>query len=261
MLIFELIKPGVFIKHESREIAYKFEELLNYIEFAFYDANISLNLFEYEMNKRAQNRGLSNQEWRNDFQKRRNLEGVIRKELDVQPHENHELVRFEVDIRLKKEYWQNGGIPLSHQHQLVFLHAKSFLYALDTIDKFLKVISQEVGAPQKIGEIHAKISKEFPNLRGVRNSSQHLEDRARGLGAGNPPKPLNLQPINNGFGSSPQGALMLNNLWGSKFGSTMSDGHYGEVDVSPESMSKIQLIIEQVYESFEWYGSRQHLPN
>ncbi|MXF14398.1 hypothetical protein FQ010_27010, partial [Escherichia coli] len=86
---------------------------------------------------------------------------------------------------------------------------------------------------------HDQIGKDFPDLRGVRNSTQHREDRARGLGVGREPKPLNLQPISNTFINAPQGALILNNLNGTKFGSTMSDGHYGEVDISPESLSKM----------------------
>ncbi|MCV5180175.1 hypothetical protein OFC21_32670, partial [Escherichia coli] len=84
-----------------------------------------------------------------------------------------------------------------------------------------------------------------------------LEDRARGLGAGREPKPLNLQPISNTFINAPQGALILNNLNGTKFGSTMSDGHYGEVDISPESLSKMQSIVQGVLDSFKWVGNQQ----
>jgi len=41
--------------------------------------------------------------------------------------------------------------------------------------------------------------------------------------------------------SAPNGGLLiLNSLNGAKYGSTMADGHYGEVDVSPESMERLQ---------------------
>jgi len=45
---------------------------------------------------------------------------------------------------------------------------------------------------------------------------------------------------------APGGVLALNNLNGSRYGSTMNDGHYGEVDVSPESMEKLRCILGDV---------------
>lgn len=261
MFIFELVKPGSHIKLEDRELAWKFEGLLRHLETAFYDANISLNFFEHERNSRSNSAGFSQQQWANDFQKRQILEQQVRKEFGFQPYENQEEVRLEAEIRLKREKWAGGSIPLNHQHQFIFLHAKSFLYAMDTIDKFLKAISEEPGCPPKIRELHAQIAKGFPDLRAVRNSAQHLEDRARGLGAGRERKPLVLKPLDNGFINAPQGALMLNNLFGTKFGCTMADGHYGEVDISAESLSKLQLVVQDVFNSFEWEGPKQHLPH
>lgn len=95
----------------------------------------------------------------------------------------------------------------------------------------------------------------------MRNTAQHLEDRSRGLGSGKSPKPLDLKPIDNNFISAPGGVLVLNSLNGSKYGSTMADGHYGEVDVSPESMSHLQEILNNILGSFKWHGSKQHKPS
>jgi hypothetical protein len=41
----------------------------------------------------------------------------------------------------------------------------------------------------------------------------------------------------------------------------MADGHYGEVDVSPESMNHLQTILKEVLNSFKWKGSPQHKPS
>ena len=260
MYIFELVKPGSRIKSEDREFAWKFESLLRHLETAFYDANISLNFFEHERNSQSHRDASSLEQWTSDFQRRQILEQQVREEFGYQPYENQDVVRFEAEVRLKREKWGRGSIPLNHQHQFIFLHAKSFLYAMDTIDKFLKVLSEEPGSPHKIRDLHAQIGKDFPDLRAVRNSAQHLEDRARGLGAGRVPKPLKLKPLDNGFINAPQGALMLNNLFGTKFGCTMADGHYGEVDISAESLHKLQLVIQEVFNSFEWEGPKDHLP-
>lgn len=40
----------------------------------------------------------------------------------------------------------------------------------------------------------------------------------------------------------------------------MADGHYGEVDISKESMVKLQFIIQEAFNAFEWIGPKQHLP-
>lgn len=40
----------------------------------------------------------------------------------------------------------------------------------------------------------------------------------------------------------------------------MADGHFGEVDVSPESMEKLKSIIQKTFNAFEWEGPKQHLP-
>lgn len=261
MLIFELTKPGSNLNLEDRELSWKFERLLSHLETAFYDANVSLNLFNAERDNRSGWGDQSPEQWQNDFQKRQVLEQQVRNELGLQPYERHDEVRFEVDARLKKEKWRNGDIPLSHEQRFIFLHAKSFLNALDSIDKFIEVLSEEDGAPAQIKQLHSQVAKGFPHLRAVRNSAQHLEDRARGLGAGGKvPKPLKLQPMDNGFVVAPQGALMLSNLFGTKLGYTMADGHHGEIDVSEESMLKITAIIQEVINSFPWVGPPQHLP-
>ncbi|CZW54384.1 hypothetical protein [Enterobacter kobei] len=260
MLIFELTKPGSSLLFDDMEVSRKFERLLNQLETAFYDANVALNLFNAERNNTAMFDENSFHQHRDDFQNRQILEAQVRQELGLGPYEGYEQVRVEVDTRLKRDKWSKGITPLSHQQRIIFLHAKSFLNALDTIDKFVKVISEETGAPDNIKKLHAKIAEDFPHLRAVRNSAQHLEDRARGLGAGKVPKPLKLQPLDNGFVIAPQGALMLSNLFGTKFGYTMADGHYGEVDVSEESMRNITTTIQEVFDSFTWQGFQQHLP-
>ena len=85
---------------------------------------------------------------------------LVRKEFEVINLMNIQNRFSEVELRLKKK-WNNGEYPLSHQHRLIFLHAKSFLYALDAIDKFLKVISKENGAPENIKNCMNSFLKTF----------------------------------------------------------------------------------------------------
>lgn len=263
MKVFELIVPGYIIKNEKREKSRKHEGLLRYLETSFYDANVALNLFEYERAHQSINNETpeQNQQY---HQRWHALEKQVREEFGLGPYDKLELVMYEVEKRLKIERWKNGEIPTDHKHRLIFLYAKNFLYALDTFDKFLKVLAEDGDAPEIIKEYYGQFTEEFPDLREVRNSSQHLEDRARGFGRRDPKgghELLNLKPVDNGIIFAPQGALVMEALCGSEYGCTMVDGHYGQVDISAESMSKIQAILQNVFNSFEWEGSRKHLPS
>ncbi len=53
---------------------------------------------------------------------------------------------------------------------------------------------------------------------------------------------------------------MLDNLNGSKFGTTMADGHYGEIDVTHETLEIIRDIVQEVIYSFQWEGAKEFLP-
>lgn len=263
MFVFEIIVPGTWLDYDDRDWTWKIENQLYSLQSQFFEANLALNLF-----MSAQTSGTSSfskDTWDADSKRRQEIRSELETKLLEQGKSYHEIydeLSLQTDIIFKREKWKQGSVPREFEHNLIFLYARAFLYALDGFDKFLGVLAKEDNVPEAISELHKKISITFPDLRGVRNTAQHLEDRSRSLGAGRTPKPLDLKPINNGFISAPNGgALILNSLNGSKYGSTMSDGHYGEVDVSPESMGHLQEILNDVLNSFEWRGSKQHKPS
>lgn len=259
MFVFELIVPGTWLDYEDRKWSWEVEEQLRHLQSQFFEANIALNLFA-----QAQRVGpsfVSRDTRERDSQRRHKIQRVIEQERgSMITHDDWDEIQFEVDVRFKREQWSNGRIPREFEHSIPFLYARAFLYALDTFDKFLGVLSKVNGITEEIAKLHEQMALAFPHLRGVRNSAQHLEDRARSLGPGG--KPLNLKPIENNLVDAPGGGvLMLNCLNGSNYGSTMSDGHYGEVDVSAESMIKLQGILKAVLQSFKWKGPRKHAPS
>ncbi|MEI9825510.1 hypothetical protein V5027_00185 [Enterobacter bugandensis] len=255
MYVCELIKPGSFICHENREYSRKFENLIGYLESSFYEANVSLNSFTDECNKIFNSNGKTYDDALAEMQRRKELAVIIRGELGLGLYDD---VSFEVESRLKREKWDQGIVPTSHENCLSFIFAKSFLYTLDSIDKFIKIISEEHDSPEKIKEIHVRLNTSLPHLRGVRNSTQHLEDRARRIGAKG--KKLDPKGVSNGSYKAPPGALFLSNLNGCSFGTTMADGHYGEVDVSIETLLIVRDIVQDVIYSFQWEGHRELLP-
>lgn len=260
MFIFEIVVPGTWLDYEDRKWAQNVENLLRSLESHFFEANLALNLFLCAQSTRLSFADHSH--WARESQRLSEIQRSIEQECGSSVSQgNWDDVRFEAEVRFKREKWSSGGTPREFEHNLPFMYARAFLYALDAFDKFLAVLSKEADVPEQAAKFHAQMLEEFPHLRGVRNTMQHLEDRSRGLGASRNPKPLDLKPISNGFVHAPSGgALILNSLHGSRYGSTMADGHYGEVDVSPESMERLQHILEGVLQSFKWRGSRRHAP-
>lgn len=261
MSVFELVVPGTWLDYEDRDWAWEVGGLLDNLQSHFFDANLALDLFARSQQSRVA-RSMSRDMWKRDIQLRREIRIVIEQEREQQglsTSEDWEELHHQTEVRFKHEKWKGGVMPREFEHRIPFMYAQAFLYALDGFDKFLGVLAKTEGVPKEIGTFHLKMADLFPDLRGVRNSTQHLEDRFRYLGAYG--KPLVLQPIDNQMVKAPAGALILNSLNGSKYGSTMADGHYGEVDVSPESMTALQGLLNDVLRLFCWRGPRQHRPN
>lgn len=259
MYIFEFVVPGTWLDYEDRDWSWKVGGLLDNLQSQFFEANLALNLFSSSQQARTLP-GLNREKWERDAQLRSEIQKVVELERGgMNFHENWEEIRFETDVRFKREQWARGTTPREFEHNTSFLYARAFLYALDGFDKFLGVLSKTENAPEAIADIHGKMATAFPALREVRNSAHHIEDRTRFLGKYG--KPLHLKPIDTEAIKAPEGALVLNNLNGSKYGSTMADGHFGEVDVSPESLTSLQGLLSEVLSAFKWKGPKQHLPS
>lgn len=261
MFVFEIVTPGTWLDYDDRDWARKIQNQLQFLESQFFEANTALNLFANALAMRPS--FADREKWERDSQRRAEIQRAIEQERDgLQSRNDWDEIHFEAEVRFKREKWSSGGVPREFEHNLPFIYARAFLYALDAFDKFLGVLAGEESVPAEVATYHEKVAEAFPHLRGVRNTTQHLEDRARGLGAGRNRQPLDLKPIDNAFISAPGGGvLVLNCLNGSRYGSTMSDGHYGEVDVSPDSMRHLQQILQDVLSSFKWRGPKQHAPN
>jgi hypothetical protein len=260
MYIFEIIKPGTWLDYDDREWCWEIEGILRNMEGQFYEANLALNMFLHVISRDRSY--FSCEQWEADANRR----SEIRREIEGRygnpyEHGTWDEIYFETEVAFKREQWQSGRMPREFEHNQAFMHARSFLYALDLFDKFLNVLRSRPNVPEKISDLYVKFGYTFPNLRGVRNTAQHIEDRSRGLGAGRNPKPLELKPIDSKMIRADRGELVLNCLNGTKYGNTMADGHYGEVDVAPESMESLRVILQEVLDSFKWKGPKNHLPS
>lgn len=259
LYVFEIIKPGTYLVGMDKDDAWLIIGQLDLIIMQFHEANIALNCF------------ISASEWRDDGGNRAVVEEDMRRrpaiyeqvlrEMEDNPNVSSEDIDFEASARFEKERWQRTGGPNAFKHMLPFIYAKTFLFALDGIDRFLELLSKDIakGVPKEVADWHGEFVRCFPQLREVRNSAHHSEDRSRGIRRGT--KELDLKPIIDGPIHAPHGgALLMNCLNGSRYGATMADGHYGEVDVSVESMRQLQRILQGIFDSFAWTGRKQLRP-
>lgn len=259
MFIFEIVTPGTWLECQNRDSQHRLDTLISSLKRTFFEANTALNLFTEE-------RGRAGPHWSRDqhdaFVDRRNRIEAERggNAWPMPSWERREEIRYEAEVIAKREAWCQGHVPRELRNPKIFIFARSFLYALDTFDKLMAVLCEDPAAPSGLKAFKTRMAQEFPDLREVRNSAHHMEDRARGLGRNG--KPLDLKGLDNEMVSAPNAhVLILDSLIDNRYGTTMADGSYGEVDVTPESMGKAAAILEGALQTFTWSGPKWHEPS
>jgi hypothetical protein len=259
MHILELTYPGTALDVEHRNQTRNIEILLHSIESSFTEATMALNLFEIEQLKPFPYGAEGSNEA--DNKRRQELTDSMISEHGIDKSDRRRLFEIfeQVELNLKREKAERGDLPRTYVFCLPFLYARSFLFALDGIRKFLDALNQEPNVPKEVNIIKSAFMLAFPALRGVRDTTAHLENRNIGLDKSR--KPLDLKPIANSFINAPSGGvLMLENLVGNKFASTMADGNYGEVEVSIESLRIVQNCLQKLIYTFKWTGMKRVYP-
>jgi len=259
-MIYEVIVPGNITSgfpNGDRRV----DELIDF----FYDANVALHLYQSVTTYDAGS-GFPSLE---DFERRRELREKIANELCVEQgisnrysmsFDSRNSFDFEVEVRLKKVRWEKEGGPKIFKSKQPFMHARSFLFALDNFEKSLGRLVKDDGCPDPLAVAHKFMIDSFPDLREVRNSTHHLEDRLRGEGRNG--KPLERKPINShGFNLPGGGLLLISGLVNNQFTCTKFDGNIGSVPVTIDSMDTLFKILQDVINAFVWEGHKRHLPS
>jgi hypothetical protein len=171
----------------------------------------------------------------------------------------------QIELEVARRYWAQGHVPSEYQHRVPFMHARSFLFAMDNTAKALgvlidpKKITLPSPADTKVAAQLTLWEQKFPHVEAVRNSAHHAEDRIRGKKTGE--KDIQLQPVTNGMVHAPHGGVtILSGLHNNRYGETMADGHYGEVEVSAATLTDATSIVQAVYDSFDWSGHAHWTP-
>lgn len=264
MNIFELTQPGTWLEgvedEQSRRDA---ESLLGLLTTCVQDAAIGLGMFE--QCQRAVGAPITDSATRiADIERQRLAEerltaalppGLSAEDRFHAMADVWERSRQEV----KRERWDEGILPSAYVHRIPFLHAKTCLYAFDSLHKALEALVGIPGVPSAVAEVLGDYEQAFPKLRCVRDSSHHVEDRIQGKKR---KTRIDLQPVVNEAISAPAGGvLVVDMLIGNRYGSTLADGSYGEVEVSTQAVAQARSCVQRVLNAFEWHGPAIHLPS
>jgi hypothetical protein len=267
LYVFELTWPGTWLDDLPDQVAFDVDKMLVLLESALADAAVSLGLFEAEQAAAAARHARRREEW----ERKRATEAALVADFERQlapdlPVEERwrldEQTRERAHVEAKRARWQSGELPDTYAHRLPFLYAKACLYALDTIAKALRTLARMPGLPAAVAQARDGFEARFPTLVAVRDSAHHPEDRIRGVrGRAGRETPIVTQPILSDVIHAPGGGVVvLDMLDNNRYGGTLADGTYGEVEISAETVAGAQQVIQQIVDAFSWRGPRQHKP-
>lgn len=254
MPIFEIEIPGSLVEPYEE----KLDLMLKKLERVFYEANAALILFNNAKPPKPDSSSFHESVMAMS-QRTSEIQSALYPEAPA-PRDLKAIreMHARVNLEYQREQWAAGILPMAISMQIRPILARAFLYAFDTFDRCLADLSNYPNVPEGLRAISAEFRVKFPDLREVRNSAHHQEDRAVGMiDKKNPLIPL---PIDNGAIRSHGEARVSANLIGNVYGETMRDGNLGSMDVSEESMHKLRDTLSAVLKSFDWLGPTQRRP-
>jgi hypothetical protein len=162
--------------------------------------------------------------------------------------------RAALNDRAKQEvlhaHWATGALPRAYRMRLPFLHAKGFVVALDRAAKGLRGLARlRTPVQGKLVAICDELDADMPQLRLVRDSAAHPEDRAqRKQGIGR--KPIPAVPQDNQLVVDPIGAgTFMEVLQNRQFGGTVEGGDLAWVDVTAQTLLRVRDFAQRAFDT------------
>lgn len=249
MYIAEIIYPGTRLDLPDKDTSFEVEGMLRHLEDRVTEAAISLSMFEACQVERSDPR----QEWERDAQIRREIDDQLRLEAGENYYQNFDAYRLEAERRSVRRKAELGIVPRAYSHKIPFIHAHSFVYAVDSFGKFLDELCDYDVVPKEVRAVRDEFNARLPMVRKIRNSALHVEDRSRRY-ASTPDKRKGRRMEVNGF-------LGLSNLEGNQLCYTIDDGSYKRIAISPESLSIMVETLNKVLAVLPWTGPPNIAPS
>ncbi|MFQ6600529.1 hypothetical protein [Flavobacterium sp. C3NV] len=150
------------------------------------------------------------------------------------------------DIKNRKPI---DGIPLDQFQRLLFIYAHSFLDAIVKIANTIFVMTKQNKTPfipddvrEKLTILKDEFDNEFPHVRDIRHSWQHIEDRMRGKGQNE----KNIESL----------MLVLSTLYNDNLTYTISDGTQHHITINLDTFKRAEYYVQQTFDSFKWVKGR-----
>ncbi len=249
MYIAEIIRPGTWLDLADRDVAFELEGMLSNLEDRVAEAAIALTMFAAATHTRGDPRS----EWERDAQIRTEIDDQLRKEVGELYYRDFDKFRLESERRALKRKAELGLAPRSYSHKIPFIHAHSFVYAIDSFGKFLDELCDYDVIPDSAREIRDEFNNRLPMVTKIRNSALHLEDRSRRYASANDKKKGKRMKVD--------GFLGLSNLEGDQLCYTIDDGSYQRISVNAETLSVLVETINKLLSALPWRGPPHVVPS
>lgn len=279
--LYILVRPGLRLKMPSSSDAHS---LVSAAISKFISANLALFLFDQEYHKPRSSPmdSLEDAESRRREATLKVMRSVF-KGIEVDSsnvdhflrslsRESYENIINRVGETIIEEEWRNGRVPREMEFEKRLLFAHSFLDAVSMLGNLIGKIASEDSMDSKVIDACGIFDAEFPQIKRVRNSAQHLEDRIRRKGPGN--KPMPIKPITatetggpltekfikvEGSGSI-NSLLVTSGLINRHLSYTTMAGIVEGIEVSDDTLIKIHKILQDILNALPWAGEPTPVP-
>lgn len=244
MKIFEVFIPGSFLD-DSQGYSKDSATIFQLLRLAFHEANLAVELYSESNDWRRNGKDSSLKE--QDREGRERIDAQY-KDLGSNGLEARHDRDFEVERLYKIEQWGRGRIPSEFKTAKTAIYSKAFVSALDSVGKLIGALSKENGAPHSVIAIADEFYAGIPGLVELRNSIQHIEDRAVGVFS------YRAEPDDSS-------SRFFSSFAGDTFFATGRKGANDGVNISLETLEFTLYIINKVVASYHWVAQKQHWPS
>jgi len=248
MYIAEIIRPGTWLDLSDRELSFEIEGMLQHMEDLVAEAAIALTMFESSHSSPLDLR----EERERDSAIRQEVDDALRLESGENYYRDFDAIRIESDRRVLRRKIEMGILPSSYAHKIPFIHAHSFVYAIDSFGKFLEELCEYGDLPGNFQAFQDEFNDKLPMVRKVRNSALHIEDRSRRYASLSDKKKGKRMTVR---------FLGLSNLEGNQICYTIDDGSYQKVTISVQTLAVLVDILTKVLSALPWKGPAQLHPS
>lgn len=238
------LSRGVWLQDSiDEEVGRDVEALCSVLEAGLFDAFLSLTMFQ-DIIAADQNRLPLSEQWNLDrSDERRHREEVLEGQAPEDQLDGDAFGRayHEVGRRVIRERWADGELPGGLRHRLLFLHARAFVTSLAAVGRALSALSTlETGTPQAdLRRVHSQFEGAMPDLRPVRDSIEHAEDRMRGLDRRG--ERMDLTVLGGG-------SLFEDRT----YGCTVDGGAHAEIEICEETLEVARAAVQAAFDALPW---------